>query len=32
MAKKDYVLYINSLLSENTEQSKHELLDLFADK
>ena len=32
MAKKDYVLYINSLLSENTEQSKQELLDLFADK
>lgn len=32
MAKKDYVRYINSLLNENTEQSKQELLDLFADE
>ena len=32
MAKKDYELYINSLLRENTEQSKQELLDLFANE
>ena len=32
MAKKDYVRYINSLLNENTEQSKQELSDLFADE
>lgn len=32
MAKKDYELYINSLLHENTEQSKQELLDLFANE
>lgn len=32
MAKKDYVRYINSLLRKNTEQSKQELLELFADK
>ena len=32
MAKKDYVRYINSLLCENTEQSKQELLDLFANE
>lgn len=32
MAKKDYVWYINSLLNENTEQSKQELSDLFADE
>lgn len=32
MAKKDYVRYINSLLRMNTEQSKQELLELFADK
>ena len=32
MAKKDYVRYINSLLNENTEQSKQELADLFADE
>lgn len=28
--KKDYELYINSFLRENTEQSKQELLELFA--
>ena len=32
MAKKDYVRYINSLLNENTEKSKQELSDLFADE
>ena len=32
MAKKDYELYINSFLRENTEQSKQELLDLFANE
>lgn len=32
MAKKDYVQYINVLLRKNTEQSKQELLELFADK
>lgn len=32
MAKKDYVQYINSLLHKNTEQSKQELSDLFADE
>ncbi len=32
MAKKDYVQYINSLLHKNTEQSKQELFELFADK
>lgn len=32
MAKRDYVRYINSLLCENTEQSKQELLDLFANE
>lgn len=32
MVKKDYVRYINSLLRKNTEQSKQELLELFADK
>ena len=32
MAKKDYVRYINVLLRKNTEQSKQELLELFADK